>query len=133
MVDAVTSDPLGLTAYMNIGVTQTSYGAEIVNLSSRPAALASINTIDEALRRVHNETNALGSSMSRIQTALSNLAQAHENFVAAGSRITDADVAEESASLLRSQIVQQAGAAILSQANMQPELALLLLGKQKSN
>jgi flagellin len=58
---------------------------------------------------------------------LNTLSSSRENFAAAAGRIMDADVAEESAALTRTQILQQAGAAVLSQANQQPALALQLL------
>ena len=64
----------------------------------------------------------------RLAVALSTLAVARENFAAAESRIMDADIAEESSLLVRTQILQQAGAAVLGQANLQPSLALRLLG-----
>ena len=58
---------------------------------------------------------------------LNTLASSRENFAAAEGRIMDADVAEETANLTRTQILQQAGSAVLAQANLQPSLALQLL------
>ena len=59
--------------------------------------------------------------------AINNLSVARENFAAAESRIRDVDVAAEAAELTRLNILQQAGAAVLAQANQQPSLALSLL------
>ena len=70
----------------------------------------------------------IGVFQSRISVATNNLQVAVENFAAAASQITDADVAEESAHLIKNQILQQAGTAILAQANSEPQLALTLLG-----
>ena len=60
--------------------------------------------------------------------AINNLSVARENFAAAESRIRDVDVATEAAELTRNNILQQAGASVLAQANQQPQLALSLLG-----
>jgi flagellin len=69
----------------------------------------------------------LGSSESRLLSAISNLQVARENLLAAESRIRDVDVATEAAELTRLNILQQTGAAVLAQANQQPQLALTLL------
>jgi flagellin len=69
----------------------------------------------------------LGSSESRLLSAISNLQVAKENLLAAESRIRDVDVATEAAELTRLNILQQTGAAVLAQANQQPQLALTLL------
>ena len=70
----------------------------------------------------------LGATESRLEVTISNLQVARENFLAAESRIRDVDVASEAAELTRFNILQQAGASILAQANSQPQLALSLLG-----
>ena len=87
-----------------------------------------MSTLDDTLDRISRELGAIGSTQSRFAVALSTLASTRENVAAAESRIMDADIAEESAVLVRTQILQQAGAAVLSQANLQPSLALRLLG-----
>lgn len=69
----------------------------------------------------------LGAVESRLSVAINNLSVARENFAAAESRIRDVDVATEAAELTRLNILQQAGASILAQANQQPQLALSLL------
>lgn len=69
----------------------------------------------------------LGAVEARLSVAINNLSVARENFAAAESRIRDVDVASEAADLTRSNILQQAGASILAQANQQPQLALTLL------
>jgi flagellin len=69
----------------------------------------------------------LGAVESRLLSSVSNLQVARENYAAAESRIRDVDVASEAAELTRLNILQQTGAAILAQANLQPQLALALL------
>jgi flagellin len=69
----------------------------------------------------------IGTSTSRIDTAISNLTSMTQNIASASSQITDTDVSEESAKLVASQILQQAGTAILAQENAQPELTLQLI------
>ncbi|NDC36677.1 MAG: hypothetical protein EBZ48_01345 [Proteobacteria bacterium] len=69
----------------------------------------------------------IGSFQSRVGVAISNLQSSRENTKAAESRILDADIASDSANLTRTQILQQAGAAVLANANLQPQLALRLL------
>lgn len=98
-----------------------------LDLSTRGGALAAMNVLDDTLDRISAELGSIGSAQSRFDVARSNLTVAHENFISAASQIQDADVATEAASLVRNQILQQAGAAILAQANTQPQLALTLL------
>ena len=69
----------------------------------------------------------LGAIQQRLSVASNVLLATNENITAAGSRITDADMAEESSTLIRTQILQQSSSAILAQANQQPEIALKLL------
>jgi len=83
--------------------------------------------LDNNLTNLAKQRGVIGSFQSRVQVALNNLTSSKENFKAAESRIKDADIAMESANLTRIQIVQQAGAAVLAQANQAPALALTLL------
>jgi flagellin len=69
----------------------------------------------------------LGAAESRLKVAISNLSISRENLSAAESRIRDVDVATEAAELTRLNILQQAGASVLAQANQAPSLALTLL------
>ena len=70
----------------------------------------------------------IGAFQSRVETATRNLYQSSMAYQQANTRITDADVAEESSRLVTSQITRQVAAAVLAQANQQPEIALRLLG-----
>jgi flagellin len=80
-----------------------------------------------ALNNITTQRGVVGANMSRVGFATNVLLASSENFLSAESRIRDTDVAEESANLVRRQILQQAGAAVLGQANQQPSLALKLL------
>lgn len=98
-----------------------------INLSTQAAARSSLAVITAALSRVSQELGNLGSIQARLESSLTTLAVARENFSAAESRISNVDVASESASLVRNQIKQQVGSAILAQANQSPQITLRLL------
>jgi flagellin len=70
----------------------------------------------------------MGATQNRMQSAIASISSARENLAAAESRIRDVDVAMETADLTRNSILQQAATSVLAQANMQPQLALSLLG-----
>lgn len=98
-----------------------------VSLSTRDGALAAISELDATAENLSAQLGVLGAFQSRLQVAGKNLLVAKENFIAAESRIRDADIASESSELIRRSILQQAAAAVLAQANIQPQLALDLL------
>jgi flagellin len=98
-----------------------------LDITTASSALTTLTTMSSTLDSLNTLSGTIGSSMSRLQTALSTLTVRGENYQAAAARITDADVAQESANLARLQILQQAGAAVLAQANQQPAIALSLL------
>ncbi len=87
-----------------------------------------VSRIDSALDSVSDLRSSLGAIQNRLESTIANLGNISENTAAARSRIMDADIAQETTNLTRNSILQQAGTAILSQANQQPQLALLLLG-----
>jgi flagellin len=92
------------------------------------AALSALDAVKGAIGSLTASRGTLGAAESRLNVAINNLQVARENFSAAESQIRDVDVAEEAAKLTRLNILQQAGAAVLAQANQQPALALALLG-----
>lgn len=94
---------------------------------SQSAARLALDAINRAVVSVTRNRGTLGAAESRLDTTIRNLQVARENFQAAESRIRDVDVASEAAELTRLNILQQAGTAILAQANQQPQLALRLL------
>ena len=91
------------------------------------AARSAIDAVKLAIGSLTTSRGRLGAAEARLNVAITNLMVARENFSAAESRIRDVDVASEAAELTRLNILQQASAAILSQANQQPQLALQLL------
>ena len=90
-------------------------------------ANATINTIDSALATVSGLRSTFGAIQNRFESVTTSLAATTENLTAARSRILDADYAQETAALTRNQILQQAGIAMLSQANQLPNTVLSLL------
>ncbi len=97
------------------------------SLESKSEARQSMYMLDNTLHNLAKQRGTIGASQSRINIAINNLSSAKENFNAAESRIRDADIASESALLVKTQIIQQAAASVLGQANQQPALALRLL------
>jgi flagellin len=102
-------------------------GLGTVTISTLANAQGALTTLDNAISAVSSRRSSLGAVQSRLQVTMSNLSVSHENLSSANSRIRDVDVAEESASLARNQILSQAGAAMLAQANQLPSVALSLL------
>jgi flagellin len=90
-------------------------------------ALSAINSIDDAIAKIDTERSNLGSTQNRFTTTVSNLQSGIENQSAAKSRIMDADFAAETANLSKGQILQQAGTAMLAQANQSGQGVLTLL------
>jgi flagellin len=116
---------MGLAAVGSSVVTYSITGS--TDMESQSAARQALDAINQAVISVTRNRGTLGAAESRLLTTISNLTVARENFTAAESRIRDVDVAEEAANLARLNILQQAGVAILAQANQQPQLALQLL------
>jgi flagellin len=90
-------------------------------------ATDALKTVDSALAFINGERAKLGALQSRFDTAISNLQVASENMTASRSRIQDADFASETSNLSRAQILQQAGTAMVAQANQLPQGVLALL------
>lgn len=114
--------------YIHLANTTQSTRMDPLDLRTSARAKEEMARLDEVLVRINKELGNIGAGQSRLAVAGANLKTARENFNAAASRIEDVDVAKESARLVRGQILQQAGAAILGQANQEPALALTLLG-----
>jgi flagellin len=105
----------------------TTTGLTGLDLSSFAGASLAIQQIDSALGQVNSARATLGAIQNRFSSVVSNIASTSENLSASRSRIQDADFAKETANLTRGQILQQAGTAILSQANSAPQSVLSLL------
>ena len=90
-------------------------------------ATQALKTVDSALGFINGERARLGALQSRFETSINNLQVTSENLTASRSRILDADFAQETANLARAQILQQAGTAMVAQANQLPQQVLALL------
>ena len=98
-----------------------------IDISSVAGANLAVDIIDGALARVNSIRADLGAVQNRFGSTVSSLSASAENITAARSRIQDTDFAQETAALTRGQILQQAGVAMLAQANALPNMVLSLL------
>jgi len=108
------------------GATTTAEGttADVTDVTN---ATALVNSVDTALQTINTARADLGASQNRLETTVQDLKNNVENLSGARSRIQDADFAEETANLAKNQILQQAGMAMLAQANQLPQNVLSLL------
>lgn len=117
---------LGLTSMNDQGVAANiKIGASAGSAGTIGSA---ISRIDKALDSVSVIRSELGAYQNRFESVIANLGNVAENTYSARSRIMDADIATETAKLTQNSIMQQAGSAMLAQANQQPRIALQLLG-----
>jgi flagellin len=122
----------GATNFLGAAATAATVGSTLnkvsaLDVSSFLSATDAIKTVDSALALINGERAKFGALQSRFESTVSNLQTTSENLSASRSRIRDADFAAETANLTRAQILQQAGTAILSQANQLPQNVLSLL------
>jgi flagellin len=119
----VTTTTLSNTAnFTTVYSTEISIGGSTADYASDAIAM-----VDAALTTINSQRSTLGAAQARFEGIIGALQIARENQSAAASRIMDADYAAETASLTRSQILQQAGTAMLAQANALPNNVLSLL------
>jgi flagellin len=113
-----------------LGTTATlaSLVVDDQNVSTVTKANSLLTSIDEAISKVSGNRAKLGAAQNQVEAAINSLGVAVENMSASESRIRDADVAEVSTELVTRQIMQQAGVAVLSQANTSSQSALSLIG-----
>ena len=113
------------------GVTAMDDLADALNTfqttASRDNASSLITALDGALGSISSSRATLGAAQNRLQHTISNLGTTSENLSAANSRIRDVDTATESSNMSKSSVLEQAGVAVLAQANQIPQLALKLL------
>ena len=117
----------GLTLGYKSATLSAGAGVSALDLSTAAGATAAITILDAALTSVNSSRASLGAYQNRFSAVVSNLATTSENISASRSRIQDTDFAAETAALSRNQILQQAGTAMLSQANSMPNMVLSLL------
>ncbi|HEX6993028.1 MAG TPA: flagellin [Gammaproteobacteria bacterium] len=123
---------IGGNAVASAGLTQgaatqqqTTYNA--INVLQATEADTVLRVIDQALTTVNSSRADLGAVQNRFESVVANLSTSVENLSASRSRILDTDFAAETAALTRAQVLQQAGVAMLAQANMMPQNVLALL------
>lgn len=110
------------------GTDNTGTGRAVIDNTADTAALATvIDNLDAAINTVSVQRATFGATQNRFEAVISNLQASVENQAAARGRIMDADFAAETANLSRAQVLQQAGTAMLSQANAAPNGVLALL------
>ena len=118
---------MSITKLTTSTLGSTSLHIASATLSTVTGARNALAAFDKAIGQLSSARAKVGATQNRLQVTVSNLAVAQENLSAANSRIRDVDVASETASLTKSQILSQAGLAVLSQANQVPQSALSLL------
>ncbi len=117
---------LAKMGYVSQGGDETAIGTGL-DVSTAKNAANSINRIDDALDALSSSRAKLGAIQNRLGSTISNLENVSQNLSAANSRIRDADFASETSSLTKSQVLQQAGIAMLAQANASQQSVLSLL------
>ncbi|ACM06785.1 flagellin [Thermomicrobium roseum] len=112
---------------LDSAITAFSTSLSGLNSAQVTAAQNLINALDGAISYVNEVRSYLGAVQNRLEHAIANLGVQHENLTASESRIRDVDMAKEMVIFTRNQILQQAGVAVLSQANAMPQSVLQLL------
>jgi flagellin len=110
-----------------VGVNVTSNPTTAIAGTDGTAAVAAITAIDAAIDAINTQRSVYGASQNRFENVVENLMNASENQAAARGRIMDADYATETANMSRANILQQAGSAMVAQANQLPQNVLSLL------
>ncbi|MFT5446376.1 MAG: flagellin [Gammaproteobacteria bacterium] len=116
----------GIAAATGSAVASTGFAT--LDITNVAGANTAITAMDAALTAVNDARASLGAIQNRFESTIANLSTTSENLSAARSRIQDADFAAETANLTRGQILQQAGTAMVAQANSLPQSVLSLLG-----
>jgi flagellin len=125
-VGANSGDTIGITT-TNLSTNATRTALSTASVSTASSAANMITKADAFLSTLNTERAKLGAVQSRFDSVIRNVENSSENLAAARSRIMDADFAAETAALTRSQILQQAGVAMLAQSNSVPQNVLSLL------
>lgn len=122
----VVASGLDLTSGINSYATSLT-GTKTIDITTSANASAALSKLDQDINKVSNNRSQLGAIQNRFQAVVANMQNYVQNLQDSRSRIVDTDFAAETANLTSNQILQQAGTAILSQANQVPQAALSLL------
>ena len=109
------------------GAKTNDLGISTVRVSSLASAISAISTIDNAINSVSSLRSKFGAYQNRLEFTVNTLAIQQENSAASQSAIRDANIASETTSFTRNQILVSAGTSVLAQANLVPQTALQLL------
>ena len=125
---AISTAAAGADVFAGAGVnTSTLSSVSAINIKTASGAQSAISVIDAAIQTINSSRGDLGALQNRFSSTIANLQTSAENISASRGRIVDADFATETANLTRGQILQQAGTAMLAQANSLPQGVLSLL------
>jgi flagellin len=124
---------VGAMAGQTVAVTlpdanASTLGIAALALSSASASQGALSAIDNAIDDISRARGRFGATQNRLDSTLRSILNQRDNLAASESRIRDVDIALETADLARNSILQQAAVSVLAQANLQPQLALRLLG-----
>jgi flagellin len=128
--DTMTASFAGVTAAIATAATSFNWtnagvsGSHVIDLSSS----GSLSQIDAAITSVSTQAATLGAVQNRLQYTSDSISTTEQNLSASNSQIKDVNMAQEMTSLTQQQILEQAGTAMLAQANQQPQMILKLLG-----
>ena len=117
-------------AFDDVDTTALAVATAISNFNSSQTvayAEAMISAVDTAVDTLSTKRSGLGASQNRLEHTIANLGVSADNLLASESRVRDVDMASEMVNFTKSQILQQAGMAILAQANAEPQSVLSLL------
>jgi flagellin len=123
-VDNTTNDRVTVTS---VNATATGLAVSTAAINTLTGAQNALSTIDTAITNLSTSRASFGAAQNRLESTIRSIAIAVENSLAAESRIRDVDVALETATLTRNQVLQQAGVSVLAQANLSSSIALALL------
>lgn len=124
---SIVIDLKDITSDLGAAMSATDGAGSTLTFDTATNAKASVTALDTALAAVSAQRSALGASQNRLSTAASNISVTRENLTAARSNITDTDMAAEMANFTKTQILAQAGTAMLAQANQASQSVLSLL------
>jgi flagellin len=115
---------------MTVSIAQQSLSTYVLSattIATAATAAAQITLIDTAIGTLNTQRSSIGAAISRLTHAVDNLSNVAQNATESRSKITDTDYAQATSDLARQQIIQQAGTAMLAQANQMPSMVLALL------
>jgi len=124
---ALGTSVFGATVAAGSSLVSTLNSVSTLDVTTVDNATQALNIVDQALAAVNGQRATFGALQNRFQSTISNLQTSSQNLSAARSRILDTDFASETANLTKAQILQQAGTAMLAQANSLPQTVLSLL------